>query len=208
MADKINLAIYILVSAGAGYFITICIFDILLRGFAPFLPSRPWVIDKILDNLKLKKYRKIYSFGSGKSGFLMEFERLFPEAEIVGIEMYRFAYIMARLQLFLRKFLGHRTKIKAVRQSISRANISDAEIIYNHLYPEEMAGLGKKIKFECRPGTVIVSNGFLIPELEPQKFITLDAREGRFSWLSRQREIFKSKRKRSVIESRVYFYEI
>jgi len=197
-----------LVLTGVGYFITLCVFEILLRGFAPFVPSRPWVIDKILDNIKLKKYRKIYSFGSGKSGFLMEFERLFPGTEIVGIEIYWFSYLMARVQLALRKVIGRKTGIKVIKKDIGHTDIRDAEMIYNHLYPEEMLGLGKKIKFECRPGTVVVSNGFIIPELDQQKFITLDQREGRLAWLSRQREIFKSKRKRSVMESRVYFYEI
>jgi hypothetical protein len=191
-----------------GYLLVLLTFDVLLRGFAPFIPSRPWVIDKILNNLKLKHYQRLYAFGAGRSGFLYEFQNLFPETEIVGIEYMRFPYLVAKTQLFLRRILMLKTNIRVIYSKIRDVDISGAEIIYSHLYPEHMEGLGQKLKFECQPGTIIISNGFIIPGLETNKMVTLDERKGRFAWLSKNRELFKSRRKKSVKENKVYFYEI
>ena len=47
--------IYGIIIVPVSYFITIIIFDLLLRGFAPFLPSRPWVVEKLLGEIDIKK---------------------------------------------------------------------------------------------------------------------------------------------------------
>lgn len=199
----------------SGYLLAQLFFDVLLRGFAPLIPSRPWVVNQILDNLKLKKYNKVYAFGSGRSGFLHEFEKLFPKTKIIGVEYSLFHYIVARLQMLLRERLHHSTRIKVsrsnikvIRRQIRRVDVSDAEIIYSHLYPEHMDGFGRKLKFECKPGTMVISTGFLITGLEPKKIINLDQRKGRLSWVSKSRDFFKSKRKKSIKENKAYFYEI
>ena len=192
----------------SGYLLAQLFFDVLLRGFAPLIPSRPWVVNQILDNLKLKKYNKVYAFGSGRSGFLHEFEKLFPKTKIIGVEYSLFHYIVARLQMLLRERLDRSSSIKVIREDIRRVDVSDAEIVYSHLYPEHMDGFGRKLKFECKPGTLVISTGFFIPGLEPKKIINLDQRKGRLSWVSKSRDFFKSKRKKSIKENKVYFYEI
>jgi hypothetical protein len=189
---------------GTSYFLTVFIFDLLLRGFAPFIPSRPWVVEQILEELEIRKENpKILAFSSGRSGFFRALEKKYPKAELLGIEASWFPYLVARMQLFF-----CRTKIKVKRQPIHRVGVKDADFIYSHLYPDDMKGLGRKLKFECKPGAQIVSTGFNIPFLEPVKVVDLPDRKGRLDFLSKNQKLFQRKSRKYKKEPKAYFYEI
>jgi hypothetical protein len=76
------------------------------------------------------------------------------------------------------------------------------------LDPDQIRGLGKKLKFECKPGTLIISTGFNIPYLTPSKIIDLPDRKGRYDFLTRNQNLFQSNRKKFKKEKKAYFYEI
>jgi len=199
----LNIAIY-LIFIGLGYLIVIFIFDILLRGFVPFIPSRPWVVQQILSELEIPQSNpKMFAFSAGRSGFFRALEKKYPDAVLVGVESDLFPYLVAKTQSFLRQ-----TKIKVVRQPIHRLDVKDADFIYSHLYPDKMTGIGSKLKFECRPGTKIVSTGFNFRILTPKKVIELPDMKGKFTWLSKNQNLFQRKSKKFKKEKKAFFYEI
>ncbi len=186
------------------YFVTIFIFSVLLRGFAPFISSRPWVIKQILDEIELKPNSIIYSFGSGKSGFLYAIGKKYPDATLIGVEWLILPFISSKIQVFLR-----RAKIKVLfKRNLREVDIKKADLIYCYLDVDILKDLAKKFKFECRPGTKIVSNGFVVPGLEPTKVLELTEKKGRFAFLLKNRRLWLPKRKRSKKENKIYFYEI
>lgn len=196
--------IYGLVFGGAGYFVIVFIFDLLLRGFAPFIPSRPWVVRQLYREFELKKKNgTVIALSSGRSGFLHFLEKKYPDCAFIGVESGLFPYLVAKLQTSIRK-----TKIKAVRLATYRVDVSGADLIYSHLYPDDMRDLGKKLKFECRPGTIVISTGFIIPGLEPKKIVDLPDQPGRFEFLSKNQKLFQRKSRKYKKEKRAYFYEI
>jgi len=108
-----------IIVVGASYFITVFIFDLLLRGFAPFIPSRPWVVDEILSELEIPQAQpKMLAFSCGRSGFFRALEKKYPEAELLGVEFSLFPYLVAKVQSLLR-----RTRIKIVKKSIHRVEV-------------------------------------------------------------------------------------
>ncbi len=195
----------IILFAIPGYFILIFIFDILLRGFYPFIPSRPWVVEQLMVEIELKEDRatKILAFSSGRSGFFHSLGQKYPKAELVGYEQNIFPFLVAKTQQFVR-----RTKMDIRKSLIHRTDVSQVDFIYCHLYPDKMRDLGKKLKFECKSGTKIVSTGFNIPFLNPVKIIELPDKAGRFNFLSKNQNLFQSKRKKFKKEKKAYFYEI
>ena len=194
----------ILIFFGIGYVLTRFIFDLLLRGFAPFIPSRPWVVSQILSELKIpQKKPKLYAFSSGRSGFFHVLEKRYPDATLIGIEPNLFPYIVAKVQTLIRK-----TKIKVIHRAVHRADIKDADFIYSHLYPDKMRGLGRKIKFECKTGTQIISTGFSFPFLNAKKFVDLPDRKGKLSFLSKNQKLFQRKSQLYKKEKKAFFYEI
>lgn len=186
------------------YFITIFIFDLLLRGFVPFIPSRPWVVDEIMSELELgNRNKKFIALSTGRSGFMHALEKKYPEAEIIGIEPSLFPFLVSKLQIFLR-----RTKIKVYFKKIRYVDVSDADFVYSHLYPDKMEGLGPKLKFECKIGTKVVSTGFNIAHLKSYKIVELPDRRGRFDFLSKNQNLFQRRSKKYKKEKKAFFYEI
>lgn len=204
MSDWKEFIIPGLLSMAAIYFITVFIFDLLLRGFSPFIPSRPWVVEQIIRELEFEKRKPIMiAFSSGRSGFFNTLQKKFPDAVLIGIESDFFPYIVAKVQKVLR-----RTKIKVKYQPIHRVNIKEADLIYCHLEPDELRELSSKFKFECKPGTLVISTGFNIPYLDPLKIVPLEDRSGKYDFFSKNQNLFQSKYKKFKKEKKAYIYEI
>ena len=199
----VNIILYIIIIA-AGYFIVSFVFDLLLRGFIPFIPSRPWVVSQVLRELEIPQAKpKMIAFSAGRSGFFRALEKKYPEATLTAIEPDLFPFLVAKVQSFIR-----RTKIKVIRQPIHRVDVKNADFIYSHLYPDKMRGIGAKLKFECRAGTQIVSTGFAFRTLSSKKVIDLPDIKGKFSWLSKNQNFFQRKSKKFKKEKKAFFYEI
>lgn len=197
-------AFYLLLIGGFFYLVGRFAFDVLLRGFLPFLPSRPWVVGQIMNEVKLKNDSPvIIAFSTGRSGLVHSLEKEYPKAEITAVEPYLFAYLYSYFQASIRT-----TKIKVVYQPIHRVDVGRADFIYSHLYPDDMEGLGPKLKFECKPGCIVISTGFNIVHLKPKKSIPLPDRKGRLDWLSRNQRLFQSKKKKHKKEKKAFYYEI
>lgn len=200
----INIAI---IAAGLllSYIILIVLIDILLRGFSPFIAARPWTVDKMFFELDIDpdKMKTIYSFLCGKSGFLHRVKNICPDARRIGVEYQFYPFLIAMIQKILRN-----SGIVVLKENLSRVDVRDADLIYCHVELDEARDLGKKFKFECKPGAKIISNGVPIPNLEIKQAFNLDDRPGRFAWLSKNRHFYQSSSQIFKRVNRVYIYEI
>ena len=186
------------------YFIARFLFDLLLRGFLPFIPSRPWVVEQIINEFELAKGKQnCIAFSTGRSGLFHALEHKYPKARLTAIEPSLFPFLVSWVQAIIRQ-----TNIKVVRKKIHRVNVKEADIIYCHLYPDDLRGMGKKFKFECRPDTIIISTGFNIADLSLDKVIPLDDGYGKLNWLSKNQKLFQRKSKKFKKENKAFFYRI
>jgi hypothetical protein len=187
------------------YMIVNFAFDIILRGFLPFMPSRPWVVEQLLTALDLPTNKKIkcIALSTGRSGFFHALEKKYPKADLLGVELELVPYLVAWFQTLIRN-----TRIEIKHLSVHRVNIRDANFIYIHLDPDEMRDIGKKLRFECQTDTIVISTGFNIPYLQPKKIIDLPDRKGRLDWLSKNMKFLSRKTKRFKKEKKAYYYII
>ncbi len=188
-------------------FFTKQISNFILRGFAPFIPSRPWVVDQLMQEvvkLPLGKKFNMVSIGSGRSGLSHGIEKAYPDARIVGIEDTFLSYFLSRLQVFIQ---GSNILVKMNEDSYN-VNVSDKDLIYLKLDIDDLREIDRKLKFECKTGAIVISNGFVIPGFIPIRVVKLDDKKGRFVFLGRNRELFAKKRKKHKKENKFYFYEI
>ena len=143
-------------------------FNILFRGFAPYVSTRSEVISKIINEIDLKDGEKVYELGCGKAGFLRAFEAKNPRGKFVGFEYSFWPYAVAKFQLGLSE-----SNIKIYKKNIFKADLKDADLVYCYLNPSMMEKLEKKFIAECKPGTQIISYTFKLPSKQPTKVIEI-----------------------------------
>ncbi len=146
--------------------LSIQFFNIVFRGFAPFISTKFRVILTIIKELDLTGDEVVYELGAGQAGFLRAVEEKFKNDKLVGVEYSWWPYFLARLQLSLSN-----SRIKIIRKDFFKINLREADIIYCFLNPKTMNKLGSKIKKECRSGTLLISYCFKVKDLELEKTI-------------------------------------
>ena len=90
-----------------------------------------------------------------------------PERRVFAVEASPLPWLVARLRALGRENLSVRLgRIEAL-------DLSDAALVAVYLGPKPMARLSDKLRAELPPGTVLLSNGFALPGLTPEKTVAL-----------------------------------
>lgn len=120
---------------------------------APFVPSTRPVAEKMVELARIHKGQVVYDLGSG-DGRILKLATA-AGAKAIGFEINPFLALYANLR-------DARTRWK----NFWSQDLSHADVIFVYLLPWKMARLGEKITRECKPGTLIVSNSFIFPNLK------------------------------------------
>jgi hypothetical protein len=199
-------------------FFCVYLYNLVFRGYAPFVESKPEVVEKIINELKLdQNYKgKIYELGCGKAEFLHTIEKVCPQAELVGIEYSLPLFLLSGIQCALRH-----SRIKIIKKNLFHANIGEADIIYCYLNQPMMDQLSKKLKFECKPLSHVISYIYPLPRTATVKEIDLEAPQKEVARLKKLEEkkkeeemkkrgkkyVPKKEKRRKGPEDKLYFYE-
>lgn len=157
-------------------FLAVQFFNMLFRGYAPFLSTKPKVLEAIFKEINLEKNfsGRVYELGCGRAGFLDGFGQHFPQAKLTGFEYSFLPYLLARIQNSFRK-----TKIKIIKKNIFKVDLSQADLVYCYLNPETMARLEPKFKKEMKPTARIISYGFKIPNQQSEKETSVNGKDSK-----------------------------
>jgi hypothetical protein len=159
----IEIIIFVLVVILFVFFV-VEFYNIVFKGFAPFIPTRPKVIKKIIDEIEVPENATIMEFGCGAAGFLRAVHKKYPKANLIGIEYSLLPYVVANIQNMLGK-----NSVKIVKGNFFSTDISKADIIYCYLSVDSMQELEEKFKKECKEGAQIISFTFPMHNTEPVK---------------------------------------
>ncbi len=148
------------------FFVIIQFYNIVFKGFAPFISTKFNAIISILKELDLSGDECVYELGAGSAGFLRAIEQKFKNKKLIGVENSYWPYFLTKIQISLSA-----SSIKLIKNDIFKVNLKEADIIYCFLNSKTMNKLAKKFKEECRPNTLIISYIFQIKEFEYEKVI-------------------------------------
>ncbi len=143
------------------------IYNILIRGHAPFVFSRRRAIKKIIADLNLADGQIFYELGAGGAPLLRRLAGRYPQVKFVGLE---YAFIPWLLGTIL--CLPYRN-IKINKQNFWRADLSQADFIYCFLNVRVMAELENKLTTETKNKATIISYIFRLPNTEPAKILEI-----------------------------------
>lgn len=163
-----GLFVWFLIFFILALFFVVQFYNLMFRGYAPYISTGAETIAKIVAAIDLKEDGEVFELGAGKAGFLRALEKKFPKARLIGVEYAFWPWLLANIQISLSK-----SRIKAIKENLFKTDLSRADLIYCYLNSKMMQALGHKFKKECRLGTTIISYAFPIKKWTAAKTIDL-----------------------------------
>lgn len=107
--------------------------------------------------------------GAGLGGMLHYLGAKHPAAKFDGVENAPLPYALA----WLRRLIGQ-GRYQIAWSNLWSGSFAPYDVVYAYLSPVPMARLWDKAKVEMAPGSWLISNTFMVPEVEPDNIVELD----------------------------------
>ncbi len=125
-----------------------------IAALARLLPDRPGLV--------------VADLGSGLGGTLMALARTRPDARFEGIETAPLPFVLSWLRALLV------SRVRFTYGDYHRRNLAAYDVVYCFLSPVPMPDLYAKARREMRPGTILISNSFMVPGHPAHEIIDVD----------------------------------
>ncbi|HWA64474.1 MAG TPA: SAM-dependent methyltransferase [Candidatus Paceibacterota bacterium] len=133
---------------------------------APYVPTRPWRVKRILDFAGLKTSDVFYDLGCGDGRMVIAACQKFHVAKSIGYEATLWPSLKARLLIRAKKISG----AEIHRANILKIDCSPATFVYLYLFPEIVDSLAAKLAEELQSGTRVMSVSFPIDTARHPEF--------------------------------------
>ncbi len=137
---------------------------------APYYPTPPSVVERMLELGELRKGETHYDLGSGDGRVVIMAAQKYG-ARSTGFEIEP-KLIQESREEILR--LGLQNMASILAQDLLTADFSKPDLITTYLLPAANRKLTPLLESQMRPGTRLVSHDFAFQGWEPEKTITLD----------------------------------
>lgn len=139
-----------------------------VRDRVPLYLSSKAVWRQLAELLPAGADRRIADLGAGAGGGLAMLNRLRPDAVSIGAESSPLLWLVGMLRLL------RRPRCRLAFGDWRRLDLSQFDLVYAFLSPAPMAEVWRKARREMRPGTLLVSNTFVVPDVEPDEVLEVD----------------------------------
>lgn len=140
------------------------------RGRVPLFLTNAATAAAICDLARQERCARMVDLGSGTGSMLARVARACPELRCDGVESAPLPYLVSKL--------GTRRIPNAhvVRGDLWQARLGGYDLAYAFLSPVPMPRLWDRLRVEMRPGSLLVSNSFPVPAVEPDRVIEVSDR--------------------------------
>lgn len=133
--------------------------------------KRVWqTLEELLPQVHSVHGFKFIDIGSGTGGVPRYLSKVRSDGQFTGIESAPLPYWISKLLLNL----SGRSNCRIIWGSFWAHDLAEYDVVYAYLSPVPMAKLWEKIRREMRPGSLFISNTFVVPEYSPDYSITLE----------------------------------
>lgn len=161
LARSSELAINPLVFLGLFLFLLLLYWST-FRTQVPYYPSGRRVWDEVARLLPPDRPVMAVDIGSGLGGLVLDLAARRPESTFVGIELAPLPWLVSRLRA-----LATGSGARFVRGDYEQLDFGQYDAVFAYLSPAAMSALWHKASREMRPGSILLSYEFLIPEKAP-----------------------------------------
>lgn len=141
------VAIYVYTSAFLAFLIT----------EVPFVRSPAADLVPVLKKYGITEKDYLIDLGSGDGRILFHAEKEIG-LQVAGWELGGWTYWLSRYKTWRLK-----SRAQFYCRDFFKDDLSRASVVYAFLYPKFMQGLWEKLTRECRPGTLVITRGFYMP---------------------------------------------
>lgn len=142
------------------------------RGEVPLFLSSRAAADALLGLLPQRPGLRVIDLGAGTGGLLRRLAQARPELHFTGIEHAPLPWLAARLNARGLANLAIR------RSDLWREPLDGLDVVYAFLSPRVMPRLWEKARAELRPGALLVSSSFPVPDVVPEQVVEVADRRG------------------------------
>ena len=135
---------------------------------APFVPTPPEVVDKMLELAQVGKDSVIYDIGCGDGRIVVAAAKKYG-AHGVGIDIDPVRIKESKANA---KASGVEKLVKFREEDATKTDISPATIVTLYLLPESNELLRPKFERELKPGTLIITHNYIVPGWEDKEIDT------------------------------------
>jgi protein-L-isoaspartate O-methyltransferase len=137
---------------------------------APYFPTPPMVVEKMLTLGELRAGEVHYDLGSGDGRVVIMAAQKFG-ARSTGFEIEPKLIEESRAEILR---LGLQSLASILQQDLLTADFTKPDLITVYLLPASNRKLAPLLERQMRPGTRIVAHDFAFREFEAEKTVTLD----------------------------------
>lgn len=160
-------SLYLAVLAGLTF-----VFWTTFRGEVPLFLSNRATAEAMLGLLPRTNGLKVIDLGAGTGGLLRRLAQARPDARFTGVEHAPLPWLAGRMNA---RGLAN---LAIERSDLWRRPLGGQDVVYTFLSPKVMLRLWQKVRAEMRPGTLLISSSFPVPDVEPERVVEVADRRG------------------------------
>ncbi len=149
-----------------GFIISLSLFWTTYRTQVPFFPSRPIVWQQVANIIPQDSPVRLIDIGSGLGDMSMYVAKTRPDSQIEGIEIAPLPWVISFIRAKFR-----RSSAKFILGNYQALDFANYDVIFAYLSPAAMRMLWGKASKEMRPGSLLISLEFEIPDVPENKRI-------------------------------------
>lgn len=143
-----------------GFIISLSLFWTTFRTQVPFFPSRPVVWQQVASIIPQDTPVRLIDIGSGLGDMSMYMAKTRPDSQIEGIEIAPLPWLISYIRAKFR-----RSPATFILGNYQALNFANYDVIFAYLSPAAMRMLWDKASKEMRPGSLLISLEFEIPNV-------------------------------------------
>lgn len=140
------------------------------RTQVPLYLSSNKVREALESKLPAGKPFDFIDLGSGLGGVLTHLAKTHPQGRFHGVESAPLPFLWS----WLRIKLGGYRKCSVHWDSMWDKDLSQYDVVFAYLSPVPMEALWDKARQEMRPGSLFISNTFVVPDYPPQETLIVE----------------------------------
>lgn len=155
---------------GVAFVILALTFSHTLKERVPLYLTNPTTASMLQKLIAEKKAKKVMDLGSGLGGVVRAMSS--EQVQSFGVESAPMLWLFSAFLSFCSR------KGKILRKNIWQTNLGEYDLVYAFLSPAIMEELWEKVQREMCPGSLFISNSFVVPNAHVSEILTLeDARK-------------------------------